>query len=386
MGWGGKQSRGHAGNKSKGHGHGSQTYWKPSQHHHDSSEDHTLDETIHVAVPVPWPLAAQWRFASRILRRYAPEEKVHDIRRQVRLGDHVFVQYSWDFAEQHGIICSASGEDAHGRHADRQESHWVVHWDNSSRVQCISLSQFSKGGELFRVDYPHWLCQVILPSSSTMKPHVVDERCVEGLDDAVVAKQADSAYHSGSWTPQWGQAHDLEFCLATKTGIAGPQWELHGRKTLSSVVLVQVGCAVRGERRPSDVFGSHSGEASGHVVSASSSYYHGGGVADQSWMHPGHQVPAPAPHQMLSVSELEAFQHEKYATNYTHDVSWGSSSWDSGWQNGYQSHAMPYQQPIHQPIQQPIEHPTNNAHSSLSASAEVFVPRSSPSNWDGIYQ
>jgi len=182
----------------------------------------------------------------RVLRRHAPEERVHDGRRQLRLGDHVFVQYGWDPTEQHGIVCSAGEAPAR----QRQESHWVVHWDGT-RLQCSTLSHFCHGGELFRVTYPHWACRCLLPAASTQRPRVLEERLLEAAADEHVARQASQRCQAG-WGPSWAQAADLEFCLEAKTG-QRPPWELHGRAQLCARQLVPLCCQL--QERPSRLLG-----------------------------------------------------------------------------------------------------------------------------------
>jgi len=210
-------------------------------------------EVPHVQAPCLRLLPAQWRYVCRILRRHAPEEKVQDINSQVHVGDHVVLHYGWDFSELHGIVCGGS-QDGHGRRRGDRHELQVVHWDGS-KLHSLPLSQFfSKNGELVRIAYPHWACQCILPSTPTMRPQVLQEWLLEAQGDDAVAKASSSAQRSGSWSPRWSQAADLEFCIAMKTGGRDLLWEIHARKTAASMMLVPLGCTIRGEQ-PSVLFG-----------------------------------------------------------------------------------------------------------------------------------
>lgn len=240
------------------------------------------------------PLAAQWRFASRTLQRHAPGERVHDPRQQLSCGDHIFVQYGyvWGLAEQHGIVCN-SGEDSHG----------VIYW-KTNQLSRVSISQFSKGGELYRLPYPCWVAQAYLPMGSCGKPHIADQKYLEADKDDAVMKQAMSAYRNGGWSPSWNQARDLEFCLAVKTGWRGPPWEVHTRKTLSSGIVCPIGCLLRGECRPSQVL--NGGAAAAQAIAAAAS---------------GASSPAPraasqqaGSQKMLSAASLEAYQRDRYGS------------------------------------------------------------------------
>lgn len=203
----------------------------------------------------PRPLAAQWRFVCRILQRHAAEERLHDPKREIRLGDHVFVRYTWDFEEQHAIVCSSTSDDNRGRRNDREDPHWVVHWSQeSNRLECTALGQFSKGGDLFRVPYPHWVCQCYVPSSTTTKPQISDEYQLEADRPDAVAAKANKALKNGTWAPCWSQAADLEFCIQTKT-TSDSIVEIHSRKTLSSATQWPLGCSIGSDRKPSVLFG-----------------------------------------------------------------------------------------------------------------------------------
>mmetsp|Transcript_107513 Transcript_107513/g.195568 ORF Transcript_107513/g.195568 Transcript_107513/m.195568 type:complete len:438 (-) Transcript_107513:81-1394(-) len=350
------------------------------------------------------PLAAQWRFVCRVLHRHAPEERVHDARRQLRLGDHVFARYAWDFTEQHGIICSSFGEENHGRRRDREDSQWVVHWlEDLSRIQCTSLSQFSKGGELFRMSYPHWVCQVYLPTATTMKPHIADERYLEADSEEAVAKRANNAHRNGHWSPHWNQATDIEFCIEMKTGTK-PMLEVHARKTLTSTYLAPLGYAIGGER-PSRLFGiGRSSSVSSGAVNAAAPP----GFAANQWSHT-----TAVPNQgALTVTELEAglykppdFSQQAYGQAGLWPAAAGWNSWEQSQAMASPPPATPApsavqaapRQPIAQlqmasllpPPQMAPQHADQASsagagNKQLSANAQVFVPRSS--NWDGIYQ
>lgn len=240
------------------------------------------------------PLAAQWRFASRTLRRYAPEEKVHDPRQQLSCGDHVFVQYGfvWELAEQHGIVCSSA-----------EESHSVIHW-KGNQLYRVPLSQFAKGGELYRLPYPCWVAQAYLPMGSCGKPHVADQKYLEADNPETVTKQVMSAYRNSSWSPSWSQARDLEFCIAAKTGWRGIPWEVHTRKTLSSGIVCPIGCMVRGDCRPSQVL--NGGAAAAQAIAATL-----GESVSQAPRAAGRQA---GNQGMLSVSSLEAYQRDRYGS------------------------------------------------------------------------
>jgi len=305
---------------------------------------------------MPRPLAAQWRFVCRILQRHSPEERVHDPRRQIQLGDHIFVQHSWDFGEQHGIVCSAFNDDGHGRRGNREDSQpWVVFWSQeTARLQCHSLAQFSKGAELFRVPYPHWVCRCYIPAHSTVKAQIGDEYHLESDSPEVVAKRANTAHRSGNWCPNWSQALDIEFCIQTKTGTSSPI-EVHGRKTLASSFQWPLAYTIGGERKPSVLFAvgrTSAGRAgAGAMVSPPPGYTPQAPQWNQASVAPSQSFPAPS-------------------------VWPGQQSWDGNWQAN--NAAAP---------------PGNLGGISskiLSADAQEFVPggpsMSSSANWDGIYQ
>mmetsp|Transcript_13578 Transcript_13578/g.30930 ORF Transcript_13578/g.30930 Transcript_13578/m.30930 type:complete len:400 (+) Transcript_13578:58-1257(+) len=330
---------------------------------------------------LPRPLATQWRFFCRVLHRHAPQEQVHDWRRQLRLGDHIFIYYSWDFSEQHGIVCSV-GEDNHGRRGAREEPPWVVHVAGS-RLACVSLPQFSRGGELFRVNYPHWVCQCHVPSSPVVKPHVTHEQRLEPETDARVADKAHSLYTSGAYAPTWTQAQDLEFCIRTKTGGVCPRWELHSRQAVSAGVLPAIGCAVKGEQSPSKLFGNPDGSGSNNYVTPPPGY------APQ-WAPPPAKATAPA-HPPAASSEAPASEALPAAPG------WTAPEWfNGGWCNQSQTASCPEASSDWNPAlmtvgaadfaavtqAQDASARAVSTLTTLSADAAVFVPR----NWDGIYQ
>eukprot|EP00930_Biecheleria_cincta_P045664 TRINITY_DN31471_c0_g1_i2.p1 TRINITY_DN31471_c0_g1~~TRINITY_DN31471_c0_g1_i2.p1 ORF type:complete len:321 (-),score=47.51 TRINITY_DN31471_c0_g1_i2:40-1002(-) len=208
------------------------------------------------------PLASLFRFAHRVLQRHAPEERVYDMRHQLSVGDHVIVRRMWECSDQHGIVCSMPG------YGDRGESPWVIHWDGE-QLQNSPLSKLSKGGEVFRMAYPHWVCQCLEPASSTSKPQILEERWVEPASTEVVLRFASGAQRSASWMPSWSAASaDLEFCLCAKTGGGSsgsgmPSWEIHSRNALSWSKASDgmpgllpgspLGCSLRGQLRPSEL-------------------------------------------------------------------------------------------------------------------------------------
>uniref|UniRef100_A0A7S1ALV0 Uncharacterized protein n=1 Tax=Noctiluca scintillans TaxID=2966 RepID=A0A7S1ALV0_NOCSC len=391
---------GHGRNRGRGgHRGGHGPRWSQADHNPDATATNGRareeNECQGNAVPGYFsrPLAAQWRFACRALYRLAPEERLHDARRQVLLGDHIFTRDSWDFSEQHGIICSAE-EHGHGR---GRRDLWVAYWND--RLQCVPLSQFSKSGELRRVTYPHWTCRCYVPDSSTLMPHVLEECLLEATDDQTVAKLANNLYQNGGWSPQWTRSPDLEFCIYAKTGQRVS--EVHTRKTVSTEVVAAISCAIKGER-PSQLF-------SGAQLQAAS-------VATPC------APPGYAPRPMLTVGELEAFRHEKYAAYTPLEVWPAQCAWGLEQAPGaqVQSHNVLLQQTVQLPV--PGAHPANQGYgggdamahyggvcgafgydmgvsgcglvedatqttqgtnaSKLSADAEVFVPR----NWEGVYQ
>jgi len=318
-------------------------------------------------------LPAQWRFVCRILRRHAPEEKVRDVKGQVRTGDHVVLYYGWDFSELHGIVCSGGSQDGQGRRGDRQELH-VVHWDGS-KLHSLPLSHFfSKDGELVRIAYPHWACQCIIPSTPTLRPQVLQEWQLEAQADDAVSRASSSAQRSGSWTPRWNQAADLEFCIAMKTGSRNLLWEIHARKTAASMLLVPLGCTICGER-PSVLFGPpRSGciGSSGLMLNTTEL----GLQAASQWAAYGQVSAASQQPQVVGASELEAYQ-QGAAGSYGQEALWGGNWWDTGaWHDQTQISLASATMPTSAQV--------DLAGSSLSANAQVFVPTSKI--WDGIYQ
>eukprot|EP00929_Paragymnodinium_shiwhaense_P061582 TRINITY_DN30766_c0_g1_i1.p1 TRINITY_DN30766_c0_g1~~TRINITY_DN30766_c0_g1_i1.p1 ORF type:complete len:482 (+),score=110.40 TRINITY_DN30766_c0_g1_i1:101-1546(+) len=223
------------------------------------------------AAASPSPLASQWRFATRVLSRHSPEEVVRDARRQLRLGDHVFVRRSWDFSEVHGIVVSVGGDD-YGR-SRREDSNWVVYW-SGNKLHCVSASQFSRGDNLYRVSYPVWGCSFYVPTASTMKPYIEDARhLAQDQPDEAVAKQANAAYQGGnassSWRPNWSQAQDVEFCLSMKLGGRSlPLWEVHSRHTLRTTPVAPLGCLMRGDVDPARLLGGEACASASPSMSA----------------------------------------------------------------------------------------------------------------------
>lgn len=345
-----------------------------------------------VQAPALRRLPAQWRFACRILRQHAPEEKVQDVKRQVRAGDHIVLYYGWDFSELHGIVCSGGSQDGHGRRGDRQELQ-VVHWDGS-KLHSLPLSQFfSRDGELVRIAYPHWACQCIVPSCSTLRPQVLQEWLLEAQADDAVTKASSSAQRSGSWIPRWSQAADLEFCIAMKTGSRNLLWEIHARKTTASMLLVPLGCIIRGER-PSVLFGPPRSGCTGSSGALLNTTQPSLQSASQ-WAAYGQTSTASQQPQVAAASEIEAYQHQA-AGSYGQESVWSGSWWDTG---GWYDQAQEWSWEASVPdIQQaacmqqvslatatlPTGPQVNSAGSTLSASAQVFVPTTK--NWDGIYQ
>jgi len=376
------------------------------------------------------PLAAQWRFVNRILLRHSPQELITEPRREICLADHIFVQYAWDFSEQHGIVCSAGEDEGHTgkRRSDKnsEDSHWVVHWvEDLGRLQCTSLSAFAKGGELYRVSYPCWACQCYLPATSTMKPHILDEYYLEAEPDDAVAKQANNAYRNGGWRPNWDQACDLEFCVDTKTFGRGRHLEVHSRRTSATVAVAPLGFLVRGgSKKPSELFAAgyavtstSNNSFSGASLSAERGYsgspsskppppgFPGqGGQNPSSWQpveRPGGQSSAPRmPLQVTLASELEAYQHERYhqtvsgAVDNNHNA--GSFLPETGMQVAYDAsqggwdQAQPWFGGLGDGGLGGIP-PSGGggaaASMSMSANAQVFVPSAPPqANWEGLYQ
>jgi len=130
---------------------------------------------------------------------------------------------------------------------------------------------------------------------------------------------------------------------------------------VASLALAPLGCQVCGERRPSQTLGARSGGTRAAPP----------GFAAQHWAPPDGCAGA-LPPQALAVSDLEAYQHERYAVASTActgpEAGWGSQWWEGGWMCA----------PAGAGPAKPA------ANSSLSPDAEVFVPQSR--NWDGIYQ
>jgi len=304
--------------------------------------------------------AAQWRFVCRVLQRHAPEERVHDERRQLVLGDHVLVQHSWDFVERHAIICSAN-DDGYGRRSGRDDPYWVVHWSqDAGRLQCVSLSQFAKGDALFRVQYPHWACQCHVPSCTTMKPHIAAEHYLEEERPDLVAKRANGAVKSG-WTPNWSQSQDLEFCIQTKTG-ANPPFEMHGRQTLASSVQWPFGIAIGGERKPSSLFGVGKSSGTGGSSNAFSSGFSPPGTPSSKQQ----SSPPPAAPPVIS---MDPYASQGYAAGmWTVEQNW------QGWNPQSMQAPMPGGAPggIVNSLQ---------SNKQLSAAAMEFVPGGA-----GLYQ
>lgn len=276
------------------------------------------------------PLAAQTRFACRILQRHAPEERVHDPRRDIRLGDHVFIRESWDFVERHAIVCSSNSEEA-GRRSSREDPHWVVQWvQDSSRLECTALSQFCKGGELFRVSYPHWVCQCYVPTSTTMKPQFSEEYNLEAERPEAVARRANASFEAGqrgrngSWSPSWSQAPDLEFCIQTKTGANAPI-EIHSRKTLTSSIQWPLACPIGGECKPSLLFGvGKAGGAGSGGANSPTSNRSPPGFASQ-WANSA-SAPTPPANRVPEWSLAQAVPAQAFGGAWEGDPNW------QGWQ------------------------------------------------------
>jgi len=273
----------------------------------------------------------------------------------------------------HGIVCSAASEDSQhgGRRRDRgdNESHWVVYWSEEREcLQCVPISQFAKSGNLRRATYPHWLCQCYIPATSTLKPHVLEEQFLEAVADDKVAREANNAYRSGSWSPTWHQACDREFCIHAKTGgFYGPVFEVTGHKAAMTSAVVPLGCVIQGEQPPSKVFG-YGNRPAGAVSSPTRAappgfmpqHPHGG--SQNQWSSQPTQ-------QMMTLEQLEAQQHEKCAASCGYGAGWGPG-WDySGW--GSMANPAVMGQPY------------------LSADAAVFIMPGmggNPQSFDGVYQ
>lgn len=394
MGWngGGRGGRGHPAHRQRqsGNSGGHGGHWKRAGHPHRGADDggeedgegEEAEAQRHqepVPPPLPQPLTVQWRFASRVLRRHSPEERVHDPRRQLRLGDHVFVQYSWDFSEQHGLVCSvASSEDAQSRRGSREESHWIVHWDaDGSRLHCSSLPQFSQGGEVFRIAYPLWTCQCYLPVASTVKPHILGERHLEASSGEAVARRANAAYRNGSWTPRWGQGADLEFCLATATGSDSLPWEVHLMKTLTRVPVSPIGWLVRGDSQPSRLFGAGGQRQPAHAS---------GGAWAQG------DAAASADSHVFAASACGSYVNRGYNAGYGAE----GYGWDQSWHAWTPQVPQPGCEVVWAPQcgqQANAQDPNDpNGLKQMSPNAQEFVPwgqgagAPSAASWDGIYQ
>lgn len=303
----------------------------------------------------------------------------------------------------------------------------MVHWDGS-KLHSSPLSQFfSKDGELVRIAYPHWACQCIIPSTSTLRPQVLQEWLLEAQADDAVSRASSSAQRSGSWTPRWSQAADLEFCIAMKTGNRNMHWEIHARKTAASMLLVPLGCAIRGER-PSVVFGPPRSGCTGSSGPLLNTVQPDLQAASQ-WAAYGQASAAGQQPQVVAASEVEAFQHQA-AGSYGQDAAWGGNWWDTGgwydqaqepaWEASMQgmqqacvqqacvqqvslasstmstSAQVPFSKTevsfasstLSTSAQVPLskaEVEVSLAGSTLSANAQVFVP-TAKNSWDGIYQ
>jgi len=355
--------------------------WQDTQTHSPSGRDRRQAPAISLNESTSWtgawqdnslarPLAAQTRFACRILQRHAPEERVHDPRRDIRLGDHVFIRESWDFVERHAIVCSSASEEG-GRKSSREDPHWVVHWSQgSSRLECTALSQFCKGGELFRVSYPHWVCQCYVPTSTTMKPQFSEEYNLEAERGEAVAKKANASFEagqrgrSGSWSPSWSQAADLEFCVQTKTGANAPI-EIHSRKTLTSSLQWPLACAIGGECKPSLLFGvgKAGGAGSGGANSPTSSRSPPG-FASQ-WANSG-SAPTQPVNRVPEWSLAQAVPAQAFG---------GAWEGDQGWQ-GWQAPAIgaPMAAPAFNNPMSGIAANLAASHHAFSVDAQEFVP------------
>lgn len=189
-------------------------------------------------------LAAQFRFFSRVLRRHAPEERVWAAEQQLQAGDHVVVQ--WECSEQHGVVCSTSGN------RRGHDAPWVIYW-SGDRLQSTPLPKFLHGGELYRMVYPLWACRCLSNFSSTMMPEILAEDYLESAEPEVTVKLASEAQRT--WRPTWAFSADLEFCLFAKLGGRTPGWEIHNRKAFSEKQGLlpghPVGCLMRA--KPSEL-------------------------------------------------------------------------------------------------------------------------------------
>jgi len=308
----------------------------------------------------PVSLAAQWRYVCRVLGRHAPEERLHDPRRQLCLGDHILVRYTWELADLHGIVCSVGGDDSYGRRGQNQEQHWVVHWA-TSRLQCVPLSQFAKNGALFRVVYPNWACWCHVPASSTEKLYVEDERLLEAVNGDAVARQANNACQRGGFSSSWSQSQDLEFSIWAKSG-GQLEWELHGRKTLSSSTLAPIGCQLRSDRSPSKLFAGDTATAVAPLPGATPSPTHkaaAGWLGEQSRDRPE----ASQNKQAAPTSHYPQFgQHTHYPqaaagagpmTHYPQVLQRGDAMQGGG--SGMSAATQPFVPNYYPPTQQPAQ-------------------------------
>jgi hypothetical protein len=224
-------------------------------------------------------------------------------------------------------------------------------------LRCFPMSQFSKGGELFRVVYPHWVCQCYVPASSTTKPHIAEEHFLEPQSPDAVAKRANSALRAGNWAPLWSQSSDIEFCIQTKIG-SSPPVELHSRKTLSSSFQWPFGCAIGGERKPSLLFGvGRSAGAGAGGASAPPGY-----AAKWDATPP---VPSQAPAVSLAdhITDTSRFPQQGYPPQPMWGALWSGSP--GGWE------ADSVGQPTAAAAQASSKH-------QFSVTAQEFVPGGAP--------
>eukprot|EP00931_Biecheleriopsis_adriatica_P089919 TRINITY_DN6398_c0_g2_i1.p1 TRINITY_DN6398_c0_g2~~TRINITY_DN6398_c0_g2_i1.p1 ORF type:complete len:407 (+),score=87.37 TRINITY_DN6398_c0_g2_i1:34-1254(+) len=335
--------------------------WGEYDDAHDGWGWQASREEVAATAPPKRASASQFRFADRILRRHAPEERVYDANQQLLPGDHIVAQQLWDCSERHGVVCSsASGSGArHYSYSDRQEPPWVIHWDGD-HLQSSPLPKFTQGGELFRVAYPHWACRCLEPASSTCKPEILAEEWLEPAPAEAVVRFVNDAIRSNSWSPSWSTASsDLEFCLFAKLEGGGssssmPTWEIHTRRALSAKAGEgmapghPLGCLLRGDLRPSQLL---SGVGGGVSVPSQSAASQRSGKTQQTLYPPVSLQPSHA----------------------------------GRWSQGQEQRGTTIQisTALEQAAPQQSLYPPVDAAAMLSASAQVFVPGQSMSGWDG---
>jgi len=214
---------------------------------------------------------------------------------------------------------------------------------------------------LFRVSYPHWVCQCYVPTTTTMKPQISEEYNLEAERPEAVARQANASFEagqrgrSGSWAPSWSQAQDLEFCIQTKTGSNAPI-EIHSRKTLTSVFQWPLACSIGGECKPSLLFGvgKAGGAGSGGANSPTSNrappgFLYGANAASAPTQPPVNRVP--------EWSLAQAVPAQTFGGAWDGDQSW------QGWQ------APTIAAPMGSPS---FNNPMSGIAASLAASKHAF--------------